>query len=239
MRWITRRAGTDEFKHPIFDSYDEFKTHYPDIEPLMWYNKDIRKDNWVLTDDSRVMKCLKIVAKVNPVTKEITKGYYFFPNGTYCVYPHHRIPALYADYMKPIVEPDKRKYYFTDDEVKIIVKLIVTGHTILDSCFIAKPKSKKKTIKFLLTDLAENPKFKEYMKAELTEFNNALEERFSDEMLLGHIEDLLSHSRKGTQSHRENIMFVMALRGMIRNSDNKNKIANATEVPYESEQPPV
>ena len=218
MRFITVRSGVEENKHPIFDSLEHFKSTYPDMSYKIWYSPEIRKDNWVLTDDSRVMQCINVTALLNEERK-IRKAYYTFPNGTYTVYPSFRIPALYADYMKPIIEYDKRKYYFTDEEVKLIVKLILTGSEVLKACYLIKPKSSNKTIKFIMRDLAENPKFKEYMKAELTTFTSELETRFNDELILTHIEDLLSHSRKGTQSHRENSMFVMAIRGQVKTND--------------------
>jgi len=74
------------------------------------------------------------------------------------------------------------------------------------------------------------------------ELRDKISEAFSDERMVMELMDLLEKSKKGTDAHRENIKFVLALLGKLPDTmiAKKTKSVNAIEVtPYEEVPPPA
>lgn len=66
------------------------------------------------------------------------------------------------------------------------------------------------------------------------QFRSKLEKHFTEEELIKEISSLITSSKKGSNTHRENLKFLLELMGKMGN----DKLLNATETPYE-ELPPA
>ena len=66
-------------------------------------------------------------------------------------------------------------------------------------------------------------------------------ERFSDERLINELEELINRSRKGSDAHRENIKFILALANKLPTELYPKKIKSVNsieEVNYKEVPPP-
>lgn len=77
-------------------------------------------------------------------------------------------------------------------------------------------------------------------------FENKVEQQFSDECLIKELKELIEKSRKGTDAHRENIKFVLALTNKLptrlygkKMTSIGDKNLEIEETNYEIEQPPA
>jgi hypothetical protein len=55
----------------------------------------------------------------------------------------------------------------------------------------------------------------EELRELLQPYKDNIKNKFPDKLLLKHLDDLLSNCTKGTTQHRENLRFIMTLRGII------------------------
>lgn len=73
------------------------------------------------------------------------------------------------------------------------------------------------------------------------ELQDKIKEAFSDDRMVKELMDLLDRSRKGTDAHRENIKFVLALLNKLPDSMVNKKLKSVNEIPvtpYEEVPPP-
>ena len=105
-----------------------------------------------------------------------------------------------------------------DEAKKRFANLIVEGfehkdafRTAFGHYRVLTPSQIEKKITKLFKDKIVIQELRELIQP----YNDSIKNTFSDKLLLKHLQDLLNNCKQGSAEHRENLMFIMALRGII------------------------
>ena len=239
MREYNRRSGSKIILTSIiYDSVEEFKSYYPEIELKKWSDILIQKDDWVIADDGYIVQCLS--SKMYQTVRHIL--YYFrFPMGTFCITSSkgkHYIPAFYAQFSKPKLSGIGTSNGKEVNQKIRFATLVILGFDFGQAYKMCYPNgvlgsetSFKKGLKLMNDNIV-----KVELKNQLQSFTNKLKDNFTEERLIDELEQLLSKSRKGSMAHRQNLELILQLTGYMDNPLSKKK--QAEEVNYEEIIPP-
>lgn len=224
MREYIRRSNGQIISNDII--YDNPEEYYQDhIHKLKkWGDLDIEAGHWVIADDGYVVQCIR--SKVY-TTNRHTLYYFKFPMGTFTVTKYKEkfyVSTFYAQFSKP----NKSRLGSVDhSKIKKIkfATLVLAGipierayNQIFTLGFRSPHYSFKKGI-----DLMKDEIVRIELKNQIQSFANKLKDNFSEERLIDELESLLSHSRKGSMAHRQNLELILQLTGYMDNPNSKKK----------------
>jgi len=218
--------------HYLYENVDEFNSHItnPDVKLYNWGVDDYKLfqvGDYVIAEDGYLVQILAIREMKSKKERKGKAVFIRFPMGTFAVYEKANGTIYYPRFFAMFTTGDKgsaggrSRNNFSgnaDEAKKRFAHLIYKGFDKREAFrvafayykFLTPSQIEGKITKLLKDDLV------------LTELRNLLEtqkdkldKKFSDSMLLNHIELLLNNCRKGSAEHRKNIEFVLALRGII------------------------
>lgn len=239
MREFTIKHGNYVGIHNIYDNPKEAEEN--GIAYIRWFHNDITTGTWVWSEDGRVFQCLRQYDLINK-QGQLTKCYRFV-NGTVAVFFDHgnvakKIGNLYADRVPTVKSTlsGKQVNELNKEQYSVLAKLLVNGVDLYMAIRTVISWRRHVSSDFVNTVL-EHPRFREAVLNEIKSFDNDIAEKFSDNVIIKHLDLLLQNSKLGTDAHRNNITFIMQLRGLLKAQNGKLK--DAIEVPYNEEKPPL
>lgn len=226
------QSGSYVGTHKIYLHPDYWRKDYPDSVLKVW-TKDLVYEvgDWVQSMDGFVCQVLK----VSPMKNVITVMFIRFPMGTMTLYQKkdktYKFSNFYAimtPYEKNSVNKNGRVDKTSTQRIKFAY-LVSQGVELTSAYQQAFPFKYKQyfTIKREIKHLLQDELVRNTLMTELKPFTDKLNERITEDQIIVHLEELLEKSRKGSQNHRENIKFIMELKGMIKPESNKRMIENA------------
>lgn len=114
----------------------------------------------------------------------------------------------------------------------LFVTLVLNKVDIYEAYKIATGKRSynQETLNKRIMDMLNDKIVKKELNIQLQEFNNKLNEHFTDEMIIDELKSLLEHSRKGSMAHRENIKLILELTNRYPIAQRRT---NVTDIEYE------
>ena len=193
------------------------------------------KEVYIESMDGIVMRLLEKIRKVDK------KGriFYFCKFPTTYVYYYYRVDGkkvhrnFYGNFMYT-GNSTLRQYgeKITNKQKALFVTLVLNKVDIYEAYKIATGKRSYNfaTLNKRIMDMLNDKIVKKELSIQLQEFNNKLNEYFTDEMILKELKSLIENSRKGTLAHRENIKLILELTNRYPTAQRK---ANITDIEYE------
>ena len=247
MRIFTERDSRSPFhgEHTIYDSTEEFEEKNPGMQWKKWGYTDPEKlqvGEWIRADDGYVLQLLRI--RLFP-PREKSKETYFMrlPMGTFAIWRtndgwHWR--QLYAQFSVPhknSASQRSRVYHGGHIEKIKFATLLVSGVNLKLAVRMTYPMLHKMTNNQYLikaAKLMDDKIVRKEIKALTEKFQEDLVDKFGDVRLVKELDDLVTFSKKGTDAHRNNILFIMELRNMYKKSrkgKDEPEEAEVTDVP--------
>jgi len=240
MRLFYVREGSKfEGEYPIYEGKEEFERYNPGVPYYRWAREEnplecIKIGNWIEAEDGYIVQILNF--------RVMGQGSIFIkvPMGTFPIWKlvkgTWKWSKLYAQFTNgDMYKANGKRGTAKNTTITRFVSLVIAGVHPLKAYDIATGKpsvhSRAKILHILKTK-----EFKMEMQNQLVPFKEKLSSKFSEDMLIKELESLIKNSRPGTQSHRENIEFIMRLSGIIE-PDSKKAI-RAKEIEYQEVPPP-
>jgi hypothetical protein len=218
--------------HTIYENESDFRINVsnPDTKLFRWAESDFNNygiGDYVVAEDGFVVQILGIREMK---TKKERKGrtvFIRFPMGTFAVYEKADGTVYYPRFYAQFTTGDKgsasgrSRNNFTgnvDEAKKRFAHLLFKGFDKREAFRIAFAYYKFLTpsqIEGKITKLLKDEMVLTELKRLLEPQKKKLQTMFSDDIMLNHIDQLLSNCRKGTAEHRKNIELVLSLRGII------------------------
>jgi len=235
--------GNCEGTHYIYDNKEELLKDYLDIKIWEWRDNNLDSyeiGDWIKTDDGFYVQILKTRKLYNKEKRNINT-FIRFPMGTFCVYRRKDSGFTYPKLLSFISKLDSSSisgsYRNLDRDVMQKIKFatyILTGVEPHKAYILAyKPitsltsyQCKRKAVKLMNDKIVRNE-----ISNQLQTFVTQVDDTFSIERLVTELDRLLTLSKAGTKDHRENIEFIMELKG-IRKRQN-SKPGKIEEISYE------
>jgi len=232
MREYTIREGSMySGTHFIFENEDEFrsKISYSNAKLYKWTVDDFRDyqvGDYIVAEDGYVVQILAIREMK---TKKQRKGktvFIRFPMGTFAVYEKVDGTVHYPRFYAQFTSGDKAsasgrsRSNFTgskDEAKKRFANLIFDG---IDSRTAYRLAFSYKRI---ITNSQIDKKISSMLKDEIVinelrtlskPFRNKFDDLFAVDHMIQQLQDLLSSCKKGSAAHRENIRFILRLKGL-------------------------
>jgi hypothetical protein len=152
---------------------------------------------------------------------------------------------LYAQFSVPhkgSISQRSRLYHGGHIQKIKFATLLISGVNLTLAVRMCYPNLHRLTKNHLLikaAKLMDDIVVRSEIKNQLAKFRGDIEGKFGDERLIDELDMLLSRSKKGTESHRGNIQFIMELRGLYEPTNGKSskKIRSVQEASF-TEVPP-
>lgn len=220
-------AGT----HLIFENEGEFREQNlsPSIKLHKWAIDDFRNyqvGDYVVAEDGYVVQVLA-VKEMKSKKERVGKTVFIrFPMGTFAVYEKANGSVHYPRFYAQFTTGDKSsasgrcRSNFTgmkDEAKKRFANLLFSGIDSRTAYRIAF------NYKRFITNSQIDKKISDMMKDEIviTELKilskpvqDKIDNLFSIDKMIQHLESLLNNCKKGTAAHRENLRFILKLRGL-------------------------
>jgi len=229
----------NEYVYEILNDTTNLKIH-------KWRDLDINNisvGDYIIADDDYVLRILNIrqyndvyfIKLPNvQVTLRIYKGKYYYSKllGGYTGLNNTR--GANSKYDNNNMEIKK----------KVFAELISNGlhpYNAYRTAFKNKRIMASGTLNSKILNLLKDKEVIKILKENKMELEDKIKEAFSDERMVTELMDLLARSRKGSDAHRENIKFVLALLNKLPDTmvNKKLKSVNNIELtPFEEVQPP-
>ena len=221
-------AGT----HNVYENADECRSvlKNPNMIIHKWGVDDYKQyeiGNYVQAEDGYVVQILVIREMKSKKQRKGKTTFIRFPMGTFAVYEKADGTVNYPRFYAMFTAGDKAsaggrsRSNFTgnaDEAKKRFANLIVEGFDHKDAFRTAfnyyrwlTPSQIEKKITKLFRDSVVIEELRELIQP----YNDSINNKFPDKLLIRHLDDLLNNSAKGSTQHRENLRFIMALRGII------------------------
>jgi len=256
MRTFTERDSRSPFagEHIIYDSVEEFKEKVGSEYPLKKWGvgpiEELKAGDWVIADDGYIVQILRIKSFPN---KNGSRTFFVrVPMGTFAVYfLKSKIETetkgwVWRQMMGQFGLPQKssinhRSRLFSPGKINKIkfATLFLSGIPMTKAIKIIYPNTKYLTKNQLLikaTNLMDDKVVQAELREQVSKFKDDIEDTFSNERIINELDLLLERSKKGTDTHRNNIQFIMELKGMYT-SQKKIKKSDIQDVTY-TEVPP-
>ena len=217
--------------HLLYENEKEFRSSVP--------NSNVKLHNWAVDDynqytvgdyvqaeDGYIVQTLAIKEMKSKKQRKGRTVFIRFPMGTFAVYEKADGTVNYPRFYAQFTTGDKgsaggrSRSNFTgskDEAKRRFANLIVEGFDHRDAFRAAFSYYRLLTpsqIERKITKLFKDKIVLEELHNLLEPYNENLKSKFPDKMLLDHLKDLLDKSKKGSAQHRENIMFILRLRGV-------------------------
>jgi len=217
--------------HLIYENEKEFRSSVPNsnVKLHKWAVddfKDFQVGDYVIAEDGYIVQILAIKEMKSKKERKGRTVFIRFPMGTFAVYQRVDGTVHYPRFYAQFTTGDKgsaggrsrSNFTGSKDESKIrFAYLIVEGFDHRDAFRAAfgyyrllTPSQIEKKITKLFNDKIVIDELRELLEP----YNENLKSKFPDKMLLDHLKDLLDKCKKGSAQHRENIMFILRLRGV-------------------------
>lgn len=244
MRYYRIPKGKYTGTYEIFESREEFKSYHPNEEAKLWdpnnWNNDFKIGDWIEAMDGFIVPLLNIYqpfknAKIKTSYEPIWQ--YGFPmtgilvrqkkNGDWIIgsfYALYTIPDKYSfsgatQRWRSDTKGDANKILFAKliangvDIYKAVRQLDLNKNHI---AFRTQSQYLRLAEKYMQDELVQ----KEIVSA-LSPFTSELTDRIPIKKIVNEIETLLDKSKKGSDSHRRNIEFVMQLQGIANKGEDE------------------
>lgn len=257
MRNFYIRLGKYVGTHIIFDSIAEFKESMKDTPYRSWNSldpNDLKAMDWVEADDGYIIQCLRAgtLGSKRKAFKYPT-WIFRFPVGDFSMYRkvtgEYRRMNFYAQFAKAdkgSLSSVPRSLRSIPDLQKVkFATLITAGMPVHRAYLMAfwdrnmRPQSSQVLLRKAAMALNDEVVRTE-LKSQLDMFRSKLDDRFSMENLVDEVDELIKHSKKGSDAHRENLKFLMVLKGMVQEKGTPSSVKNirVEEATVISETPP-
>jgi len=211
---------------------DYWRKDYPDIPLKEWtVDTEYETGDWVLSMDGFVCQVLNVNPLVNKVNH--TTLFVRFPMCTVTYYTKNDGTKKFANFYAMFTSREK-------DNVSGGRITLDSGKKIKFATLVSQGMNVFEAYKKAIKDIAITIRMKRHIYAlfqdklvrntlmtELKPFVDKLNSRITEDQIIEHLELLLMKSRQGSQNHRENIKFIMELKGMITPQSNKRTIEDA------------
>jgi len=230
--YVIREGSMYAGIHNVYENTDECRSvlNNPDVNIHKWAVDDYKQyqvGDYVQAEDGYVVQILVIREMKSKKQRQGRTVFIRFPMGTFAVYEKADGTVNYPRFYAMFTAGDKAsaggrsRSNFTgnaDEAKKRFATLIAEGfdhkdafRTAFGYYRILTPSQIEKKITKLFNDKVVIQELRELIKP----YNDNIKNKFPDKLLLGHLSDLLSKCKKGSLQHRENLRFIMALRGII------------------------
>jgi hypothetical protein len=221
-------AGT----HNVYENPDECRAslNNPELKIHKWNVDNYRNfqvGDYVQAEDGYIVQILAIREMKSKKKRKGRCLFIRFPMGTFAVYERVDGTVNYPRFYAQFTTGDKgsvggrSRTNFTgnaDEAKKRFANLIVEGFEHKDAFRAAFGYYRILTpsqIEKKITKLFKDKVVIEELRQLIEPYNDSIKNTFSDELLLKHLSDLLSKCNKGSAAHRENIRFILTLRGIL------------------------
>jgi len=225
-------TGKYSGSYRIYLHIDYWKKDYPDNELKVWLeDTEYEQGDWVQSMDGFICQVLNVNPLVNKVNH--TTLFVRFPMCTVTYYTKKDGTRKFSNFYAMFTSREK-------DNVSGGRITIDSGKKIKFATLVSQGVNVFQAYKESINDISTNIRMKRHIYAlfqdklvrntlmtELKPFTDKLNSRITEDQIIEHLELLLSKSRQGSQNHRENIKFIMELKGMITPQTNKRMIENA------------
>lgn len=237
MRIIQVKRGKYVGEHCVYESVEDFRRHHPNESYLRWGTApfdQINQNVWVEAMDGYILQCL-YRRTLHTVKTGQTRFLYGFANVALPVWPRKNgtfgYYYLYGQYSylrdsnmspknrnayrpRPIIggEPGKERKKLA---ITKFVAYVVAGmdiHQAYRLCYWDKDGRKSST---KVMELMQEEEVRQELQHQLQPFIEKVRGTFTEDRLLTEMEKLLDKSRPGSESHRENLRFIMGLTGHL------------------------
>jgi len=230
--YVIREGSMYAGTHNVYENPDECRSviQNPGINIHKWGVDDYKQfqvGEYVQAEDGYVVQILVIREMKSKKQRKGRTTFIRFPMGTFAVYEKADGTVNYPRFYAMFTAGDKAsaggrsRSNFTgnaDEAKKRFATLVAEGfdhkdafRTAFGHYRILTPSQIEKKITKLFKDDVVIQELRELIQP----YNDSIKNIFSDKLLLKHLKDLLSNCKQGTAEHRENLMFIMALRGII------------------------
>jgi hypothetical protein len=207
---LVTKLNRNDGEHLIYFNEEVFRV-LTGLEPKHWRKDLIQGNDWVVTDDGSVIECLR-VNYYNDVEGKRDVYYCKFPvSGNHYYRISRTTGEIYYSRLYGRVTRQVKDYRYRVDEVYLFTQLLLSGMSIKDAFRTATKKSYNS---YRVLTMMNSKQFKDLIMED-SNIIGKLRQRFTDDVLLKEIELLIDRSRKGSDSHRENIKFLMLLTGKL------------------------
>ncbi len=217
--------------HLIYENEKEFRSSLPNsnVKLHTWAVDDYREytvGDYIQAEDGYIVQILVIKEMKSKKQRKGRTVFIRFPMGTFAVYEKTDGTVNYPRFYAQFTTGDKgsaggrSRSNFTgskDEAKRRFANLIVEGFDHRDAFRAAFGYYRLLTpsqIERKITKLFKDKIVLEELHNLLEPYNENLKSKFPDKMLLDHLKDLLDKCKKGSAQHRENIMFILRLRGV-------------------------
>jgi len=233
-------------EHNIYENPEEY-TEKTGMVCKVWGKDDIEQlqiGEWVRADDGYVIQILGLRRVGNK-----TGGDTFFvrvPMGTFPVYltkKGWKWRQLYAQFSSPHKGSiSQRSRLYTGGHIEKIkfATLLVSGVNLTTAVRMTYPslhRIPKNQLLIKAAKLMDDVIVREEIKNQVAKFKGDIIDKFGDVRLVKELDELLTHSKKGSDAHRGNIQLIMELRGLYEQSSKGKKLKGVQETTY-TEVPP-
>ena len=229
--YVIREGSMYAGTHNVYENADECRSALmnPNMIIHKWAVDDYKNyevGEYVQAEDGYVVQVLTIREMKSKKERKGRTTFIRFPMGTFAVYEKADGTVKYPRFYAMFTAGDKgsaagrsrSKFTGSADEAnKRFANLIVEGFDHRDAFRAAFGYYRLLTpsqIERKITKLFKDKIVLEELHKLLEPYNENLKSKFPDKMLLDHLKDLLDKCKKGSAHHRENIMFILKLRGV-------------------------
>lgn len=236
--------GNYQGTYRIYWNADACREHENNVRIKRWRFDELEIGDWVESDDGTVAQLLDI--KVSKGNKPVYFYRFAFTTVTSYKYTNkeginiHKYNKFNANYT-PINSSSVSTIYPERANSKIrfatYIALGINPTKAYQMVYFnwSKKFSSKTSLQRKATNMIKDKVVKQELMNQLSEFRDKLNSKFNDEIIIAHIEELLSFSKKGSREHRENIQFVLEMLGKKEMKDD----SNAVDAEYEEVKPPM
>ncbi len=230
--YVIREGSMYAGIHNVYENAEECRSvlKHSNVIIHKWSIDDYKQyqvGDYVQAEDGYVVQVLVIREMKSKKQRQGRTVFIRFPMGTFAVYEKADGTVNYPRFYAMFTAGDKAsaggrsRTNFTgnaDEAKKRFATLIAEGfdhkdafRTAFNYYRILTPSQIEKKITKLFNDKVVIQELRELIKP----YNDSIKNKFPDKLLLKHLSDLLSKCKKGSLQHRENLRFIMALRGII------------------------
>jgi hypothetical protein len=230
--YVIREGSMYAGTHNVYENADECRSllKNPDLIIHKWAVDDYKQyeiGHYVQAEDGYVVQILVIREMKSKKQRKGRTVFIRFPMGTFPVYEKADGTVNYPRFYAMFTTGDKAsaggrsRTNFTgsaDEAKKRFANLIVEGFDHKDAYRTAFGYYRILTpsqIEGKITKLFRDKVVIEELRELLQPYRDSIKNKFPDKLLLKHLNELLTNCKKGTVQHRENLRFIMTLRGNL------------------------
>jgi len=217
--------------HLLYENEKEFISSVPNsnVKLHRWADDDYNQyavGDYVQAEDGYIVQILTIREMKSKKQRSSRTVFIRFPMGTFAVYQRVNGTVYYPRFYAQFTTGDKgsasgrSRSNFTgskDEAKKRFANLIFSGidnRTAYRLAFRYKRIITNSQIDKKITAVLKDEIVVKELRTLSKPFRNKFDELFSVDKLLQQLQELLSNCKKGSAAHRENIKFILKLKGM-------------------------